>query len=87
MENPAAKDEKLCRGCLCKIIATAKRAGLAVMCHGNPFLLNKDSSLLAECPCSICLIKPVCTNTCTKYTLYKGLCNGTINIKIYNETY
>jgi hypothetical protein len=83
LKNIDHRDHEICRGCYCYLLANKNKTALDTVCHGNPFIINLDSETIAECPCSQCIIKPMCKDICLKYEKYKALGSGVITLKVY----
>lgn len=49
----------LCRGC-----------AMAEYCYIEPTIKNKKGVLKYQCPCSICLVKTICEESCQDFNLH-----------------
>ena len=68
-------DKKICEGCS-HYIYNADMANATVICNTFPIKDNK------KCPCSICIVKSMCTTMCDEfksYTYFK-YCSSNPNI-------
>jgi len=60
--------DHICQGCKSYIISDDKQ-GVITVCH----IPHKRNGNI--CPCSVCLIKSMCTKHCDKFGLYAGTGN------------
>ena len=37
------------------------------------------------CPCSLCIVKMICTKQCKEYALYRGYIKGKVDYRMNNE--
>ena len=80
-------EEEICNGCYCKITQIKMKVCLTTVCHGRPdIIISGDKSQLL-CPCSKCLVKMVCQNSCDQYRFYVDVARERVSIKIYQDTY
>lgn len=78
-------DEKICKGCLCKMLSQDSSTPLNEFCIGNPSIMPADYEKYILCPCSECLVKSMCSMECKKYDLFRRLNKGSITTITYRR--
>lgn len=73
LANDISEQNKLCKGCLSVSDETYASCYLANVYNGN-FVSNVfkygDLSIIENCPCISCVVKPICSRFCNNYQEY-----------------
>ena len=77
--------KKVCKGCFCKATAENAERALDDICIAEPIVRDVDDKEMARCPCEICVVKTMCQELCTEYSVYTDLVNGHITFDEYKE--